>query len=30
MKIKMPNKTYGITELYDAVASVMGFCPRRM
>jgi hypothetical protein len=24
MKLKVPNKNYGITELYDAVASLMG------
>lgn len=25
MKIKVPKKIYGITELYDAVASAMGY-----
>ena len=24
MKIKVPNKIYGVTELYDAVATTMG------
>lgn len=24
MKLKVPNKNYGITELYDAVAAIMG------
>jgi len=24
MKIKVPRKNYGITELYDAVATIMG------
>jgi hypothetical protein len=24
MKIKVPNKNYGITELYDTVAALMG------
>ena len=25
MKIKMQNKNYGVTELYDAVATAMGY-----
>lgn len=25
MKIKVPNKIYGITELYDTVARIMGY-----
>lgn len=25
MKIKLPKKNYGITELYDAVATAMGY-----
>lgn len=29
MKIKVPKKNYGVTELYDAVALAMGYdCPR--
>lgn len=30
MKMKLPIKDYGVTELYDAVASAMGYCPRRL
>jgi len=30
MKLKVLNKNYGVTELYDAIASAMGYCPRRM
>jgi hypothetical protein len=26
MKLRVPNKNYGITELYDTVASLMGKC----
>jgi len=25
MKLKVPNKNYGITELYDAIATTMGY-----
>ena len=25
MKIKVPNKIYGITELYDTIARIMGY-----
>lgn len=25
MKLKVPNKNYGITELYDAIASTLGY-----
>jgi hypothetical protein len=25
MKLKIPNKNYGITELYDTVANILGY-----
>lgn len=30
MKIKVNHGHYGITELYDTIASVIGLCPRLM
>ena len=30
MKLKVPKKNYGVTELYDAVAYAIGYdCPRQ-